>query len=187
MNSAVTVEITYTPEDFARAYEHMRKKNKRRYYGFFLLLALLTINLLIDLLRDPAAGLRNALTPRFGVVTAIFLLAWGGFVWLRSRRYSWYIKRAYERYISRSPIDQGPGRYTISEEGVTGERTLISGTTKWQAYSKVEESPDFLFFYTHPQSSTFVPKRAFNTDDLMNVRQLITGHVSNECVLELMP
>jgi len=54
--------------------------------------------------------------------------------------------------------------YLFCAEGMESKTDVGSGSLKWSAFSRAQETRDGVLLYTHPQIFHWMPKTAFQSD-----------------------
>jgi hypothetical protein len=88
---------------------------------------------------------------------------------------SWLAKRRAKKHFKSSPIMNDDLLFEFSNEGIRSSGNLSSSFLKWEAFTKVVESETDLMFYTaNERYLSYVPKRAFGSnDDLHSVKKFL--------------
>lgn len=156
----ITVEVTYSEADYARALRFMSRRQIRIFNCMIVIGAVVFALLLYR--ADPAAFHWWAMPAIAGLGIFFF-----GLIRLSHR---WGIGRQ----LKSMPSAQGPHLWEISDDGIKATGPLSSVDMKWQAILRVRESKDDFLFYTATRFSRFLPKRVFaNEEEIGDLRRLI--------------
>jgi len=83
---------------------------------------------------------------------------------------TWYLvrrqtRRAILELLKEERLEKGLlGRHTLKldEAGLSESTAVGESRTLWAGVGRVEQNPEYIFIYTHPNAAHIIPKRAFN-------------------------
>ena len=166
----IEVRVTYTPEDYLRVFRFTATKQTR----IFTIMLVLGAALLAFLLyRANPAGFHWWAIPAIGALTCLFL---GLIRWLQRFNIG--------RQVKSIPGSSEPYVYTFTEEGITIAGRLSSANIKWEALVKARESQTDLLFYTAKRFAQFLPKRAFDSEALTELRSMLRRNLGERAQLQ---
>ena len=163
------VEVTYSRDDYVRAFRFMSRRQLRIFNWTIIIGAVMFASVLYK--ADPAGF-------HWWVIPAIVGLGIFFFGLIRFNQ-RWNIGRQ----LKSAPDAQGSHRWVINDEGIKITGALSNTEIKYEAIIKVRESKSDLFFYSATRFARFLPKRVI-TDEQQDhdLRRLLTQKLGNKAV-----
>ena len=84
----------------------------------------------------------------------------------------WQVRRGYRA----NPTLHGTLRRTVDDVGVAAYGTGATTAFTWDAIQRVEETPEFIFFFYSKKCALYIPKRVIGPD-LPKVQRLVATHL----------
>lgn len=169
MNEKIIISVQYTAEDFARGAKHIQKRNSFVRYLYLLPLLPVFGTLLFLFIKDPQKTVYVFSRPQgFMPIVLAFVIAAPILYFLNRRKYSYLVKKQYERQINSSPVLQTEKTIIFDEEGMIAHSGLGGGNVDWNAFIEATETEDYFYFFTAKKIAQMIPKRSFESENQQN-------------------
>jgi hypothetical protein len=167
-----TMQIAYelTLKDFTQSYIAHRNRGVFRKWArriFVWSAGLSMAFILFGFLIKPSAQMAKDLIPLFGL-----FFMWVAVLWLLPR---WTMRRQFLQ----QPGAHGPRTVLLDATGVHWRWNGGTSDVEWKNYIKLVDGKDQLLFYTSPACFNILPKRALATEQLTEIRQLLTQNIKS--------
>ena len=164
----VEVSFTPTPADHVEALRANIRRSGRRWWAPVVLVAVLTLNIVTDMVKQgPAALLGQARLPL--LVLVLGTAAYFGAPLLA--------RQVIARRARREPGLLAPTTFRFAPDGVR-VRTVDSATKlPWHAFEGVRETKHVFFFEVGTDASLFLPLRALSGPDQARLRTLLAARL----------
>ena len=190
MSEPVEITVNFTAEDLAITTRHVGRRKPKRLNAFAPLIVFLVVALSVGVISSPLKNLQSLLQPRsLYILAAIALVAVLYYVVrqvVRRQKYGFFAKRYFRNRINESAALRDPKSIRFSDAGVRYADRLSTTEIVWEAYTEIEETDDYLYFYTSEQSAQIFPKRAFSEHGLEMLRILLSSYLPPDRNLELL-
>lgn len=162
----LTFRFSIEPAEHARAIAAASRLSRWRFLAFGLMLIPLLPLLAFGLADDVRWIHPRVLLPVLILVALPYLL-FG----------PWAQRFRIRRALRRSPILQSEHIYGFSDAGLTSQSGATAASFAWKDMRRVEESAEFLLFFTSARRAHYLPKRLI-VDDVQDheLRALILAH-----------
>ena len=174
---AVSATFNFDPAEHYRALRAVTRLTPLRWIGLvcFLILPTVTIGLTALVARAAGRDIGAALSSTVPYVLLFFF--WGTLIPFTQRRRS-------KRLAKLDPSVQGVQERTIDAEGYHSRGNGVALAIPWHALTRAVETPtDFLFFYNW-QCAYYLPKRALNATQIVQVREFATAALGQRAELQ---
>lgn len=173
----ISVKYSLTKDDYINYYTYVRwdapeqRKAKLKYYGRQVLIngGLIGILLYTDLFR----------------FNPIYLYAYGAIIVISAVAQIIYARSNVKKQAERFTEDEDNRSFfletqlEISEAGFSSKDELQETTTRWPAFIKKQETPDYYFLFTSSVQAMIIPKRLFKTmEEKQQFEKLLSKHLS---------
>lgn len=189
MDEKIIVSVQYTAEDYARGLKYVQQRNPLVKYIFLLPLAVIFGTLLFLFIRDPGKTVYAFSRPEgFMPIILALIFSIPAFVYLRRKKYSFLVKRQFERQIRSSPALRAEKTIIFDEDGIIGHFDVGSGELDWEAFIEATETEDDIYFFTAKKAAQLFPKRAFENEEQQNrLRELVKRKLGEKAKFEISP
>jgi uncharacterized SAM-binding protein YcdF (DUF218 family) len=172
----LSLEITYTDEDYTRANRFMLRRLPVTWIGYCYPL-LLVSGLGMFLYYSYPTDIKWWFIPAL-----LTLLAWF-YLWLIAFQ-NWNIRRSIRRQLKSNPSAQGPQTYNFSDEGIKLSGGLYNLELKWEAITKAMESKHDFFLYVSKRFAYFLPKTALAGEYRDQLRTILKSKLGERAKLD---
>ena len=186
MSVPVEITVTYTAEDLAITSRHVARRGPAKVTVFAPIIIVVVLTLVVNFAINPLKNLRGIFHPR--TLSILFLIALIVVLYnlFRRRKYGFLAKRYFQERIDSSAFLREENVIRFSDAGVWSRNRLSTTQIVWEAYTEIEETDDYLYFYTSEKSAQIFPKRAFSEHDLEMLRLILRSYVPPDRPLELL-
>ena len=105
---------------------------------------------------------------------------------LRRRKYGLFAIRYFQNLIDESRTLGHKKTVRFSDSGVQFTDRFSTSKVSWEAYTEIQETDDYLYFYTAPTSAQIFPKRAFSEHGIEMLRLLLRSYLPPDRNVELL-
>lgn len=185
MSVPVEIAVTFTAEDLAITTRHVTRRRPKRFADLAAFAIFIVFAFFVNFILSPLKNLQGILQPRSISILLVIALIVVSFYLLRRRKFGFLAKRHFQKRIDRTPELQEEKTIRFSEAGVKWTERLSTTEIFWEAYTEIQETEDYLYFYTSERSAQIFPKRAFSEYDLEMLRLLLRSYLPPDRNLEL--
>lgn len=169
MNEQIEIYVQYSENDFIRGMKFARDRTKGSRLNTLLsivspLVGYALIYFLV-LRSDGPWGLDDLAALGLAALIAVPL----GFV---LRNVSLFSDFSFSRLYQSSPLFKEKYHIVFDDKGIQATSESFDSVVRWGAVSEATESVDDLFFFTGPHQPLFIPKQAFTTEQVNDLRNL---------------
>ena len=163
------MQITYKlrQRDFFESFIAMRNRKNWMKWGFRFIVAALVLLVTARLLwgmRQPGTIVSDLLVP------LVLLMVWAFMMWGSP----WSLARM---QFLKQPSAQGRRIALLDSSGVQWHWDGGSTTTEWRTYTHWTETKNDILLFTSPVQCGIVPKRDLQTEQLAELRTLLTNNI----------
>ena len=167
------MEISYelTEKDFSEALVAHRNRNafSRWFRRVFISVAILVaVLVLIGFAVKPSVEAARNLLPFFALVVAWFVVIWALPKWTMRRQFR------------NQPGAHGPRTVLLDSSGTHWHWNGGSADAEWKNYIRSVEGKNQILFYTSPACFNIVPKRALQTEQLGEIREMLRQNIQSK-------
>ena len=177
MSEPVEITVAFTAEDLAITTRHVARKARKRLSDFAPFLIVIGLAFLVNFILSPIKNLQGIFQPRGILLLTFVALLVGLYYGLKRRKYGFFAKRHFQKRIDQTPALQEEKTIRFSDAGVRWTERLSTTEISWEAYTEVQETEDYLYFYMSERSAQIYPKRVFSEYDLEMLRLLLRSYM----------
>ena len=186
MRESVEITVTFTAEDLAIATRHVARRRPGILKELVPLGIYLIFAFLVSFVLSPLKNLQDIFQLRSVLILIVIALLIAIYRLVKRRKYGFFAKRYFQRRIDESSELRDEKTITFSEAGVRYLERLSTTEIKWEAYTEIQETEDYLYFYTSERTAQIFPKRAFSEHGLEMLRILLRSYLPPDRNLELL-
>jgi hypothetical protein len=164
------MEISYelTEKDFSEALVVHRNRNTLSKWSRRILISVVTIGaaiVVVSFLVNPGVPAAKDLLPLLALV-----VVWIALLYILPR---WTMRRQFRK----QPGAHGPRKVLLDSSGAHWRWNGGSADVEWKNYIRSVEGRNQILFYTSPACFNIVPKRALETEQLSEVREMLKQNI----------